>query len=200
MDVAWPSSDWIIVFNNVCEKKLCVRKRERSIFHSYHYQLAISARQESHNNAIIIKTATNYLNWIKRQQYFFLQAFSFSLHHTRSLARPVESNMRGLFIIVYGHSTSDCDATHVFTQGEEEAKRRKKKTEQTPCSTLMTIHVKLQTVGNSEPNHSQEMNSWIKDGCAQWISSCLHRFTRARPTRELSLCKSLELATRGHRS
>lgn len=65
MDDAWPSSDWIIAFT-MCtknkEKKLCVRKCERNFFHSYHYQLAISARQESHNNAIIIKTATNYLN------------------------------------------------------------------------------------------------------------------------------------------
>lgn len=51
--------------------------------------------------------------------------------------------------------------------------KKKKKTEQTPCSTLMTIHVKLQTVGNSEPNHSQETNSWIKDGRAQAASRCL---------------------------
>lgn len=89
---------------------------------------------------------------------------AFSSSHS---ARPVASNTRGLFIVVYGIAqATDCDATHVFTQKPKwmEEEKEKRRTEQTPCSMLMTIHVKTQTVGNYQPKHSQEMNSWIKDG------------------------------------
>lgn len=100
-------------------KKLrAYEKATEKQFHSYHYQLAISARQEpcskkrDHH-----KTATNYLNWIKRQQFFCLLFITLA----------VESNTRGLFIIVYGHSTSDSDATHVFTQKRREEVDEEKK-------------------------------------------------------------------------
>jgi hypothetical protein len=103
---------------------------------------------------------------------------------------PQLGNTRGLFIVVYGYSTSyecDSDASYIYRnqkQGEsdqakgkgtqsEEIERRKttkeereekerreeKKIEQTPCSMLMTIHVKPQTVGKTRLNHSQETNS-----------------------------------------
>lgn len=44
----WPSSDWAITLSCLHCKKICVRtkKRAKKQFHSYHYQLAISARQE----------------------------------------------------------------------------------------------------------------------------------------------------------
>lgn len=81
-------------------------------------------------NAIIIKNSYKLFKLNKKATFFCLLFITL---------RAVESNMRGLFIIVYGHSTSDCDATHVFTQKRAE----EEKTEQTPCSMLMTIHVKL---------------------------------------------------------
>jgi hypothetical protein len=63
-----------------------------------------------------------------------------------------------------GKGKSNEDRTTKTTTKEKKEKkerREEKKIEQTPCSMLMTIHVKpqTQTVGKTRLNHSQETNS-----------------------------------------
>lgn len=100
--------------------------------------------------------------------------------------RAVESNMRGLFIIVFGHSTSEATATatrYVFTQkqsgrrgterDEEKAEWKKKRTEQTPCSMLMTIHVKTRNRGKLRTEAFSRNEFLNKRRRTQARSSCL---------------------------
>lgn len=92
----WPSSDWIIALaGNARRRELCEphekeEKNENTIFSfislsARHFRSdssrAAPAREEK--NAIIIKTATNYLNWIKRQ-HFFSSSLLLSASHSPS--------------------------------------------------------------------------------------------------------------------
>lgn len=163
---------------------LCVWERNKKAsakiqqFHSYHYQLAISARQKpsahhqqkkKRRRAIIIKTATNYLNWIKRQQFF--------LHFSSSHSAPSRVIWGDYLLLCLGIAQARRlrlrpDMYLHRNRVEEEGRRETKRRQNEKKSELNKHHVRcwwlymwrLETVGNSEPKHSQEMNSWIKDG------------------------------------
>lgn len=109
--------------DNVCTLKICASEKNSFIsLSARHFRSSSARRTKWNNNAIIIKTATNYLNWIKRQQLFFACSPSSS-----QCAPSLGSNTRGLFIIVYGHSTSENCATSdpcIYTKA---GRRRKKK-------------------------------------------------------------------------
>lgn len=69
MDGVWPSSDWIIALGAYAAQKLCVHEKERKKkkrTKSFFIHIIISSPfplvKRRTKNAIIIKTATNYLN------------------------------------------------------------------------------------------------------------------------------------------
>lgn len=104
---------------------MCVWKQ----FHSYHYQCwPFPLTSQKRNRRI---TATNYLNWIKNCCLFAL-----------SLAPSTSSTLdRRIFYCCVAQHKRRMRRTNL--QRNRRRERRKKKIEQTPCSMLMTIHVKF---------------------------------------------------------
>lgn len=163
--------------NNVRTLKICTSEKNSFISLSARHFRSSSARsshkvkqQRDHN-----KNSYKLFKLNKKATTLF--AFSTS---SSQCAPSLGSNTRGLFIIVYGHSTSGAvrRTTHVFTQKQGEEEKRNW------TNTMFNVDdytCEASTVGNSKPNHSQEMNSWIKDGCTQSASSCL-KWSRAQMT------------------